>query len=81
MPTNIVPFNVYQINQQDPIPLIDVSTIGFPTQNVLLQDTTNSPTRSLSTGVNVYTSIQTGINGSKYYVRETFAQCVTLFNT
>lgn len=78
--SNIVPFNVYQINQQTPTPLLEISAIGFPSQGVMLRDTSNSPTRSLSTGVNVYAAIQT-VNGSLYYVRETFAQCVTLFNT
>lgn len=79
MATNIVPFNVYQINQQTPIPLIDVQTIGFPSQGVMVKNTINSPTRSLPTGVNVYSVIQTA-SGDLFYVRETFSQVVTAFN-
>ncbi len=79
MATNIVSFNVYQINQRSPIPLAQVETIGFPSQGVLVKNTGASPTRGLSTGVSVYAALQTA-SGDLYYVAETFSQVVTAFN-
>lgn len=79
MATNQVPLNVYQINQKPPIPLADVSQISFPSTGVMLRDCINSPTRSLTTGVNVYSAVQ-DVNGNLYYCQQTISQLVTLFN-
>lgn len=86
MATNIVRLNVYQINQRVMDPGVPENT-GFPTTgNILLWDTTTSPTRSLPSGVNVYSMIQissagaANSAGNSYYVAETVAQLVTLFN-
>lgn len=74
-----VGLNVYQLDQLPPYNLLtEVSAIGFPTQGILIRNTSNSPTRSLATGVNVYSAIET--NGHLYYVQETFSQVVTDFN-
>lgn len=77
MATNLVKLNVYQINQN--APLATPQAICFPSQGVLVRDVTNSPTGTLSTGVRVYSALQTA-NGSQYYVVETPTQIVTLFN-
>lgn len=79
MPTNQVPLWVYQINQRQPIPLAQTTQISFPVQGVILRDCFNSPTRALSTGVNVYSAIQDQ-SGNLYYVMQTISQLVTLFN-
>lgn len=82
---NIVYLNVYQFNNlvYDPgAPRL----VGFPTTgNILLWDTTNSPTRSLPSGVNVYSMIQISNGaaansaGNNFYVAETTAQLKALF--
>ena len=73
---NVFRVNVYQINQtvmQRDAP----KNIGFPTQGFgTIQDVSGSPTRSLSSGYNVYGLITQ--NGVQYYVAETVAQLVTL---
>lgn len=79
MATNLVPVNVYQINQGPPIPLVNVSPIAFPTQGCLVTDCTNSPTRALSTGVSVYSAIVTP-SGDKFYSERTQASIITAFN-
>jgi hypothetical protein len=79
MATNVVPLIPYQINQRAPIPLAQTTVIAFPSQGVLLRDTSNSSTRSLSTGVNVYSAVQTA-DGTLYYVSNTASSLVTLFN-
>lgn len=86
MATNIVRLNVYQIDNR----VLDPGSpkgIGFPTSgNILLWDTSNSPTRSLPSGVNVYSMIQISSSaaansqGTAYYVAETVAQIIALFN-
>lgn len=86
MATNIVRLNVYQINNivMDPgVP----RNIGFPTTgNILLWDTSTSPTRSLPSGVNVYSMLQqqssgaANSQGTEYYVAETVAQLQALWN-
>lgn len=86
MATNIVRLNVYQFDNfvyDSGAP----QNIAFPTQgNILLWDTTNSPTRSLPSGVNVYAMLQMQAPaaafsaGHRYYVAETVAQIVSLFN-
>lgn len=80
MATNLVALNVYQINQK----VVSNGTassqrIAFPTQGVLLRDTTNSPARDLSTNVNVYTALELP-NGAQFYVQETISQVISLFN-
>lgn len=82
---NIVYLNVYQFNNlvYDPgAPRL----VGFPTQgNILIWSTLNSPTRSLSSGVNVYAMIQISApgaaysNGNSYYVAETTTQLAAIF--
>ena len=74
--------NVYQLNgtvynRDAPV------KFGFPTAGVLIQDVSGSPTRSLSSGYNVYGLIIFGSSdmplGPRYfYVAETFAQLATL---
>lgn len=84
MASNVVLVNVYQINQK--APLTSALTMAFPATGCLLQDCSSSPTRSLSTGVNVYSSISipsSNLNGSGtalFYCRETISQLATLFN-
>lgn len=77
-------FNVYQINQT--VLARDQSQrLGFPTQGCLLEDVSASPTRSLSSGYNVYGLITVptpgaaNSNGTLYYVQETGAQLATIF--
>ena len=73
---NLMSFTVYQINQHV-LPLATLAQrIAFPTQGMLVRDTSASPTRSLSTGVNVYSALQ-GADGTLYYVTETISQIVT----
>lgn len=79
MASNVFTANAYQINQR-PIPLLEVTTIGFPTTGVLLGDCTGSPTRSLNTGVNVYSSATVLATGTIYYFQQTLAALVTLVN-
>ncbi len=86
MATNLVRLNVYQINQRVMDPGVP-ENLGFPTTgNILLWDTTTSPTRSLPSGVNVYSMIQiqtpgaANSAGNSYYVAETVAQVIALFN-
>lgn len=82
---NVFQVSVYQINQQvlardAPIKM------AFPTTGVVFTDVSGSPTRSLSSGYNVYGLITlTGSAGQSlsgannlYYVAETLAQLVTL---
>lgn len=86
MATNIVRLNVYQIDNR----VLDPGApqnIGFPTGgNLLLWDVTNSPTRSLPSGVNVYSMLQISSSGAansaghEYYVAESPAQVTALFN-
>lgn len=79
MATNLVSLCVYQINQKVGVSGATAQFFAFPTQGFLVQDTTGSPTRSLSTGYNVYSTLQSP-TGTLYYVRETAAQIVTAFN-
>lgn len=78
MATNVVSVIVYQKNQHV-IPFAQTTAIAFPSQGCVLQDTTASPARSLSTGVNVYSSITTPA-GDIYYASDTLATLVTAFN-
>lgn len=81
---NLAFLNVYQINQtvltrDNPV------RYGFPTQGCLVQDVSASPTRSLSSGYNVYgliivpSSAAANSQGTLYYVAETAAQIATIF--
>lgn len=85
MATNLVPLNVYQINQT-PIALNQVTQIAFPSQGCLVRDCSGSPDRALSTGVSVYTAIQMPVTFSStgtstlFYTDKTLAQIITLFN-
>lgn len=68
--------NVYQINNI--VAVRDAPyNIGFPTTNVIIRDVSASPTRSLSSGYNVYSVVQ-DVNGNQYYCAETIAQLATL---
>lgn len=86
MASNLFTVNVYQINQRPPIALNQVSLIGLPTTGVSVQDITDSPDRSLSTGINVYTKLtvlQASLitqENTVYYCQETMAQMVALIN-
>jgi len=75
---NFVSVLPYQINQRTPTALADVTAMGFPVNGLLLRDTSGSPDRSLSTGVNVYSAIQVIATGDLYYCRETLAQLIVL---
>lgn len=79
MASNVFQANAYQIGQRV-VQLVDVTTVAFPTTGVLLADCTNSPTRSLSTGVNVYSSATLLATGTIYYFQQTFSALVTLVN-
>lgn len=79
MASNVFQATAYQIDQRV-VPLVNVSVVGFPTTGVLLQNCIDSPTRSLSTGVSVYSSATVLATGRIYYFRETFAALVTLVN-
>jgi ethanolamine ammonia-lyase large subunit len=77
--------NAYQINQR----VLDRDApqkFAFPTQGCILQDCSTSPARSLSSGYNVYSliivpsSAAANSFGTEYYVAETIAQLVTIFN-
>lgn len=77
--------NVYQINQR----VLDRDVpqkISFPTQGCILQDCSTSPTRSLSSGYNVYSliivpsSAAANSFGTEYYLAESLSQLVTIFN-
>ena len=80
MAVNLVALNVYQINQR-PVNVGGVLSkrVAFPTQGVLVEYCTASPARSLSTGYNVYSSIQMP-SGALFYVTETQSAIISLFN-
>lgn len=69
--------NVYQFNQSPGMAGQTCQRIGLPTAQVFLFDCTNSPTRSLPTGYNVYCLIK-DIMGNEYYVIETIATVAAL---
>jgi hypothetical protein len=68
--------NVYQLNQTT-FTRDSPQKIGFPTAGVIIADCSGSPTRSLSSGYNVY-SIVISSSGDKYYCAETLAQLAVL---
>ncbi len=73
---NNIQVNVYQINNTV-MPRDNPKNIIFPTAGFgTAQDISGSPTRSLSSGYNVYGLIVN--QGNFYYVAETAAQIVTL---
>ena len=75
--------NVYQIDATV-LPRNAPIKMGFPTTGVIIQDVSGSPTRSLSSGYNVYgliivpSSAAANSAGTRYYVAETIAQLATL---
>ncbi len=80
MATNLVAFNVYQINQTAGFGGSAASQrFAFPTQGFLIRDTIGSTNRSLSTGYNVYSALQAP-DGTLYYVTETISTVITAFN-
>jgi len=81
---NVFSVNVYQIDNYV-LPRDAPQKIGFPTTGmVLIEDVSGSPTRSLSSGYNVYgliivpSAAAANSKGTRYYVAETYAQLVTL---
>ncbi|PWT75780.1 MAG: hypothetical protein C5B59_07970 [Bacteroidetes bacterium] len=74
---NTFTVSVYQINGYV-IPRDQAQRIAFPTTGNLFIDVTASPTRSLSSGYNVYGLIISGVTGNWYYTAETAAQLATL---
>lgn len=79
MASNVFSVNVYQLNQQV-YQRDSPAKIGFPTTGVLIGDCSGSPTRSLSSGYNVYGTITIPSTGNIYYTAETQAQLITLCN-
>lgn len=73
---NVFSIIPYQLNSGPAIPVGSAYQIALPTTGVTVQDCTNSPTRSLSTGVNVYTEITVLATGTKYYVSSTYATVI-----
>lgn len=81
---NVFSVNVYQIDARV-MPRDSPRKMGFPTTGlVIIEDVSDSPTRSLSSGYNVYglirvpSSAAANSTGTEYYVAETYAQLVTL---
>lgn len=77
--------NVYQIDAR----VLDRDSpeaTSFPTQGCILKSCSSSPTRSLSSGYNVYgliivpSSAAANSKGTEYYVAETLSQLITIFN-
>lgn len=75
---NVVSVVIYKINQRTPLPAAGLA-FGFPTNGCILSDTSTSPTKVLSNGVTVNSSITTQ-SGDIYYANQTLAALVTLFN-
>lgn len=74
---NVFSIIPYQINQKPPITVGAAQQIALPTTGVSVTDITNSPTRSLSTGVNVYTLVTELATGDKYYVSSIYATVIS----
>lgn len=75
--------NVYQIENR----VMDRDApikMSFPTAGIIVNDCTNSPTRSLPSGYNVYgcitvpSSAAANSVGTRYWVAETAAQLATM---
>lgn len=82
---NLFFVNVYQINQKIVDGSVQSLRLGFPTSGCVIQDITASPTRSLSSGYNVYSVIirpsaasSVTQNGDYMYVQESAATLATL---
>ncbi len=73
---NVFSIIPYQLNSGPAIPVGSAQQIALPTTGVTVVDCTNSSTRSLSTGVNVYTEITLLATGVKYYVSSTYATVI-----
>jgi len=74
---NVFSIIPYLINQRSPVTAANATQIALPTTGVSVTDVTNSPDRSLSTGVNVYTLITVLATGDKYYVSSTYATIIS----
>ena len=74
---NVFSIIPYLINSGPAIPVGSAQQIALPTTGVTVTDCTNSTTRSLSTGVNVYTEITVLATGTKYYVSSTYATIIS----
>lgn len=74
---NVFSIIPYQINQGPLIAVGNAKQIALPTTGVTVEDVTASPTRSLSTGVNVYTLITVVATGNKYYVSTAYATVIS----
>lgn len=80
---NVFTVNVYQIENR----VMDRDApikMSFPSAGVIITDCTNSPTRSLPSGYNVYglitvpSSAAANSAGTRYWVAETAAQLAVL---
>lgn len=76
---NVITVVIYKINQRKPLAAAGQS-FAFPSTSCLLSDVSGSPTKVLSNGVTVNSSITTP-NGDIYYANQTLAALATLFNT
>lgn len=74
---NVFSIIPYQINSRAPVTPANATGIALPVTGVTVEDITNSPNRSLSTGVNVYTKITLVANGTIYYVSSTYATIIS----
>jgi len=78
---NIFSIIPYQIDSHPPLTAAQATAVYLPTTGVMLTDVTNSPTRSLSSGVNVYSLVTVIATGQKYYVSTTVSALATTINT
>lgn len=74
---NVFSIIPYQINQKAPLTPAQATQIALPTTGVSVEDITGSSTRSLTTGVNVYTLVTELATGTKYYVSSTYATIIS----
>ena len=78
----LIGLNIYQINQQDPIPLASVGKYDFPFSGMFVRPINNPATGlpgfTLSTGVTVYSQIQLFATNTQYSVIETPAAIAAL---
>ncbi len=81
MATNLIPVNVYQINQNQIIPIsfAAYNPIYVPATAIVVNPVPTSDTNPLDNGVYVYSKIIMP-NGALYYSGLTAAQVATLAN-
>ena len=65
---NVFSVNVYQINNQDPIPLGSTAAFAFPFAGIMVRAIPNGV--QLANGIVCYSTVQTLSNGSQYTVQE-----------